>query len=366
MPQFYKTPIHYLSGRQIFTSATVPRTIVTEVSDNDYRTFATGTDYYIQTHGTTSSTPTRIDAVCVKGSGISSYSVSASAGYGGGIEGRSVPTTVTTPEGTSVNTNVNGITTDLVDLAANQVTVVDAQSLTGTTATVANDLTSVDAIRRLTVTLSAATLTADATPGTVELVGVSADGLTTVRNTLSFASTALTAPQSTADGYRSVTEVNLTGFSAGTLTITNEGALNATEALVTVTGTDLRIYEIMLLESIIEMDDERFFTDISPSYQDNSILRSNIRGSNFRIRSLASRGKWSVQYRALFDSHSNVTHAEFMEMLHNNDNFVFAQQYRRYPDRIYPATWGADVLPQRFLTRRVSSGIVVEFNVQEM
>ena len=365
MPKFFKTPIQYQSERSIFSSDTAPRPVVTEVNDNDYRTYATGTTYYVQTHGETSSTATRVDAISVKGSGISSYSVAAESGYGGGIASRAIPSTVTTPEGTAVNTTVNGIQNDLLDLSTDRVTVVDAQSLTGTTATVANDLTTVNAIRHLTVSLTSATLTADATPGTVEVVGVSADGLTTVRNTLSFASTALATPQSTEDGYRSVTAVNLTGFSAGTLTITNDGALNCTEAQLTFAGTDIRIYEIMLLESILEMDDDRFFTDISPAYRDNSILRTNIRGVSSRIRSLASRGKWSVQYRALFNSYSNVTHAEFMDMLQNNDNFVFAQQYRRYPDRVYPATWEIESFGQRYLTRRVSSGIVVEFSVLE-
>ena len=365
MPRFFKTPIQYLDNRKIFSSDTEPRHVVTEVNDNDYRTYSTGTTYYVQTHGDTSSTGTRVDAIFVKGSGITSYSLSAESGYGGGVASRVIPATVTTPEGTPVDTTVNGFQNDLLDLSINRVTVVNAQSLTGTTATVANDLTSVDVLRHLTVTLSSATLTADATPGTVEVVGVSADGLTTVRNTLSFASTALTTPQSTEDGYRSVTAVNLAGFSAGTLTITNDGALNCTEAQLTFTGTDLRVYEIMLLEAILEMDDERFFTDISPSYLDNSLLRTNIRGVSSRIRSLASRGKWTVRYRALFNSYSNVTHAAFMEMLQNNDNFVFAQQYRRYPDRVYPATWQLENFGQRYLTRRVSSGIVVEFSVSE-
>ena len=237
--------------------------------------------------------------------------------------------------------------------------------MTGATATVANDLASVSNAVFVSVQLTGATLTASATPGTVEVVGENPAG-TTVRETLSFANTALGTAQATTQTYLTITAVNLSGFSAGTVSITaDSGVMNATEVQLVFTGTNVRIYEIMLLEFLYEFDNERSFLSIDPTFQDNSLIQTNIRGETTRIQSLASRGKWTVGYRALFGDYAVRDYRGFMELLRNHRNFVFSQQFERYPERVFPATWGNTDFGQAYFTRRISSGTVVDFNIQE-
>ena len=138
----------------------------------------------------------------------------------------------------------------------------------------------------------------------------------------------------------------------------------------------------MLLESVLGLDPDGSFVGIVPSYESNSILQTNIRGGISRIRSLSSRGKWSIDYQALFNSSSPrnmgvtspnsidstkpaVLHDEFLRVVSANPNFVFAQDFNRYPDRVFPATWGDSDLTQSYISRVISAGTIVDFSVRE-
>ena len=367
MARFFKTPIHYQGGRRAYSVEGTTRTRAPNVNDNNYQTSSGETTYVFETYGSTFATNTPVNWIFIKGSGIASYSASVPAGKGSGagVSGRVIPTTVTTPEGGSVETTFDGFQHDLLDLRSTPVRVVDSQPLTGATATVANDLASVSNAVFVSVQLTGATLTASATPGTVEVVGENPAG-TTVRETLSFANTALGTAQATTQTYLTTTAVNLSGFSAGTVSITaDSGVMNVTEVQLVFTGTNVRIYEIMLLEFLYEFDTERSFLSIDPTFQDNSLIQTNIRGETTRIQSLASRGKWTVGYRALFGDYAVRDYRGFMELLRNHRNFAFAQQFERYPERVFPATWGNTDFGQAYFTRRISSGTVVDFNIQE-
>ena len=147
--------------------------------------------------------------------------------------------------------------------------------------------------------------------------------------------------------------------------LSTDGTLNCVEAQLVFTGVNVRIYEIMLLESLLYLDSENNFTNIESTYVDNTLNQTNIRGESIRIRSLASRPKWSINYTIHFRNSSTVDYPTFSNMINNNHNFVFSQQYNRYPERVYPATWASGNFSQRYISRRISSGILVDFQIQE-
>lgn len=155
-----------------------------------------------------------------------------------GVLGEPTPVSTPIPDKTLVKTGTNlsavvadgyfrdttAVDVDVVDgedLEDNDVTIVNAQNLSGAGAkTVADDLSSYDEELTLTLTPSSAALTNANTPGTVVIEYTDADGEAQTE-TLSFATGALTTAQ-TVDLPRGATisEVTTTGFSGGTFSIT--------------------------------------------------------------------------------------------------------------------------------------------------
>ena len=223
--------------------------------------------YVAQTYGTTATTNTTINFIWIKGSGITNYTLSVPTGMGSGmgVAAQVIQPTVTTPDGQIVNTTINNIQHELLDLS----------------------------------------------------------------------------------------------------NLTTDGTLDCVEAQLVFTGVNVRIYEIMLLESLLYINPEGNFTNIESTYIDNTLNQTNIRGESIRIRSLASRPKWSVNYTIHFRNDSIVDYTTFSNLINNNHNFVFSQQYNKYPERVYPATWGGTNFSQRYFSRRISSGNLVDFQIQE-
>ena len=366
MARFFKVPIHYLDDRQIYSVANTVRTPAPEVNDNNYTTYSTSTNFIIQTHGINDQDNTITNFVRIIGSGIGDYTLApvSGKGTGGGVANRVIPTTVMTPERTSINTSINGVQYDLLDLRNTPIKVVDGQGLTGSTATVANDLGSVSTAVTVTVTLTGATLTNQGTAGTVEVVGENPSG-TTVRQTLSFAQGALDVSQNTTTQFLDITAVNLTGFSAGTLDITaDNGVLFATEVELTVTGTNVRIYQIQLLEQLLYLDPEQFFLNIQDRFERNSLQKINYNRESFRLEGLGSRGKNTTTMSTHLRKASPVSFNEFMAFAKEYENFTFERQYERYPDLIFLATWG-NGFDINYFNRMLRNGNVVNITIQE-
>ena len=365
--RFFKIPIHYLNDRKIYSVSGTTRTDTPQVNDNDYRTGSNSTTYIVETHGDTLTTNTIVNYICVKVSNIDRYSVSVPDGHGmgAGFTNRVIPTTVTpassfAPQMTS--TTIHGIQYDLVSLSPESPVVTDAL-LSGSTATIANNLSSIPTPVVLKASLTDAVLTAAATPGTVEIVGENPAG-TAVRQTLSFANNVLTAPQTTTQTYLNLTAVNLTGFMAGTLNITFDSTLSCTEVQLSFSGTDPRVIEIMLLEELLYFPPFGSFKFINHTQEPNSIPWTSLSGQNRSRKSLASRTKWVSRYMAEFTDDSAVNYNDFLRLRNENRFFVFEQEYERYPDRVYPARWG-NLFTDRYRTSDITQGINAEFVIEE-
>ena len=85
--------------------------IISEVADNDYKTFTREKDLVINI--AVGGNPTRIDAIFVKGQDIERHSAAPTGGSGSGYRNRRMPLVVKNWEGTEVSTVVAGFQHDL-------------------------------------------------------------------------------------------------------------------------------------------------------------------------------------------------------------------------------------------------------------
>lgn len=87
-------PVNYRYGRNAFSVATGNvRSGAPEIQDNDYDTFSTQQRFIIETHGDTRTTNTTLNHIYLRGSGITSYSVTVPSGSGSGtaLTGTTIP-----------------------------------------------------------------------------------------------------------------------------------------------------------------------------------------------------------------------------------------------------------------------------------
>ena len=146
------------------------------------------------------------------------------------------------------------------------------------------------------------------------------------------------------------------------------GPLNATEVEVSVTGTSTEVYEIMLLESVLEIPD--IYVEIQPTRGDRgAIKRTNIRGELYTVPGLSGRYKWLVRLAAVFVPPPNPppnplppTAEDLLRALEENHNLTFAEDFDRFPERVYPATLansiiGIDYVGRLFEQKRIKFSI---------
>lgn len=108
---FFAEPINYEDGR--VTEHGNPTTVVSEISDNDYTTFSSHTDFDIDVRDAAGNA-TAFDYVFIKAKGTDiTYSLTP-----GGVSSRVIPTSIDGLGGGSVSTVVNGFTHDLFPLSA--------------------------------------------------------------------------------------------------------------------------------------------------------------------------------------------------------------------------------------------------------
>ena len=114
--QFFEYPINYRTGRNAYSvDGMDQRTMDNLIIDNNYKTFSTENKFFIDTYGSTATTPTDIDHIYIKGKGITNYSLEAEA-MPTNITlatNRVIPTTVTNALGDTRQTTINSVQHDL-------------------------------------------------------------------------------------------------------------------------------------------------------------------------------------------------------------------------------------------------------------
>ena len=130
------------------------------------------------------------------------------------------------------------------------------------------------------------------------------------------------------------------------------------------TGTSPKLYELMALSSVLELDADSQFIQINPKQRERaSGFHESIAGDAIHWRT-ASGLKWEIAYGARFlysESYDAV-----LDMIASHLQFTFAQDTLNYPDRLYPATFKNQETGVYFISRVKTAGTDVFFEVAEI
>ena len=146
----------------------------------------------------------------------------------------------------------------------------------------------------------------------------------------------------TVDTYEgTTTDLTVDGFEHDLYELTTD--TTATSVRMEFTGTP-SIYALMLLESGVEITTNgtgRSFSRIVPVRVDRTgSLRRMPNGGIRRVQPIgATRRKWEVDLQIEFRRNATVTAKDFTYWQERNENCVFANEFSRNPDEVYPAAF---------------------------
>ena len=147
----------------------------------------------------------------------------------------------------------------------------------------------------------------------------------------------------TVDTYEgTTTDLTVDGFEHDLYELTTD--TTATSVRLQFSGSNIRIYALMLLESGVEITTNgtgRSFSRIVPVRVDRTgSLRRMPNGGIRRVQPIgATRRKWEVDLQIEFRRNATVTAKHFTYWQERNENCVFANEFSRNPDEVYPAAF---------------------------
>ena len=258
---FFKDCVNLQDNGERITEHGVSTNILREAADNDLETYTTETNIDIDISD--SSDATRVDAIYTITEGVTSHEGTATGGTGTGWSSRTIPSSITNWEGSTVSTVIDGKQYDLYLL---------------------------------------------------------------------------------------------------------DDHFTATSVQVEFTGSNIRIYEIYLLEFGLELDANGDFTEINPDKIDRTfVLHNDVNGGIERETGIGGRQRWEIDYLAKFvPERTEIEQSDiFLNWRERNLNHFHFQEYSRYPARGYPASF---MLPQVQVRLRGDSkglGDIVRFRIGE-
>ena len=148
-----------------------------------------------------------------------------------------------------------------------------------------------------------------------------------------------------------------------------DGHFTATSVRLQLTGTGVRLYEVMLLEFGLEMNANGEFTQILPKSTDRTfVIHPNLKGGIQRKPlGVDERERWVVDLVAKFvPGKTLIESAEtFRQWRMRNYNHVFVQEYTREPWYVYPASFLKESVALQYRTDDKNAGVVVPFQIGE-
>ena len=145
--------------------------------------------------------------------------------------------------------------------------------------------------------------------------------------------------------------------------------LAAKSITLTFTGTSARIYEVMVLDRLLTLDSDGGFSRIEYDSLDLGSYEPDLRRQRSYVPPIgATRDKWLVNLT--LDSRRTATGRDtiadaLISFIRRYKRFVFAPEYYRYPDRVFPAGWGDAQTAIRYISRWKGAGRRVSFSVRE-
>jgi len=142
-------------------------------------------------------------------------------------------------------------------------------------------------------------------------------------------------------------------------------------------GNHIKVYEIAVLEQVLNLKANGQFTRIEYGLQDfGSILKKDLAERITKVPVSGSpRWQWQVEYTALLQS-QDVNNINKEKDIYNkilnfirdrtNNNFFVACEYTRYPQRCFPATFPNTEIGMAYLSDRFSgAGETISFTILE-
>ncbi len=169
---------------------------------------------------------------------------------------------------------------------------------------------------------------------------------------------------------------------AGVSEVEKLGAKSLTLTFTAVTGETPRIYEIMVLNRLLTIQSDGGFSRIDYNSIDLGVVDKDLRGNLSYVPPIGgTRDKWHVDltYTRLSAidrnlrkrnsvtgySRRSIDADDLIRLIRRYKRFVFAAEYNRYPDRVFPALWPSAETQIRYLSKWKGAGRRVSFSVRE-
>ena len=146
-------------------------------------------------------------------------------------------------------------------------------------------------------------------------------------------------------------------------------AKSITLTFTAVTGQTPRIYEVMILNRLLTLDSDGGFSRLEYDSLDLGSYEPDLRGRLGYVPPIGGeRDKWIVNLTLFAPRRATdrgIIADELLHFIRRYKNFVFAGEYNRYPERVFPAGWGDARTAIRYISRWKGAGRRVSFSVRE-
>ena len=146
-------------------------------------------------------------------------------------------------------------------------------------------------------------------------------------------------------------------------------AKSITLTFTAASGETARIYEVMVLDRLLTLNSDGGFSRLEYDSLSLGSVEPDLRGNLSYVPPIgATRDKWLVNLT--LDSRRTTTGRDtiadaLISFIRRYKRFVFAAEYNRYPERVFPALWPNPETQVRYLSRWKGGGRRVLFSVRE-
>ena len=154
-----------------------------------------------------------------------------------------------------------------------------------------------------------------------------------------------------------------------TLSISKPKAKSITLTFTAKTGETPRIYEVMVLDRLLTLNSDGGLSRIEYDSLDLGTVEPDLRKRLSYVPPIGGeRDKW-IANLTLLSPRTRTTRDTIADALisfiRRYKRFVFAAEYNRYPDRVFPALWPNPETQIRYLSRWKGAGRRALFSVRE-
>ena len=181
-----------------------------------------------------------------------------------------------------------------------------------------------------------------------------------------------TLPENVSNDSGDMVPITVDGFQNDLYSLWDETQNQVPQAksiTLTFTGTSPRIYEVMILDRLLTLNSDGGLSRIEYDSIDLGTVEPDLRKRLSYVPPInAERDKWIVNLTSLspriYGARDRIAD-ELISFIRRYKRFVFAAEYNRYPDRVFPALWPNPETQIRYLSRWKGSGRRVLFSVRE-